>query len=74
MAWNVAGLYSGRLPSPETLRAYLTHAREKPGVEEGLRGAVTVRFYRAWYSVRPENWHQAPVKAEHVGDVVLRSD
>jgi hypothetical protein len=74
MAWNVAGLYSGRLPSQETLRAYLAHAREKPEVNEGLRDAVTVRFYRAWYSVRPENWGKAPVKAEHVGDVVLRSD
>ncbi len=74
MAWNVAGLYSGRLPSQETLRAYVAHAREKPGVEEGLHDAVTVRFYRAWYSVRPEHWHEAPVKAEHIGDVDIRSD
>jgi len=74
MAWNVAGLYSGHAPSPETLRAYLAHAREKPGVDDGLRTATAVRFYRAWYSVRPENWGKAPVKAEHVGNVVLRSD
>ncbi len=69
MAWNVAGLYSGRLPSPDTLRAYLAHAREKPGIDEALHDATTVRFYRAWYSVRPEHWRQAPVKAEHIGDV-----
>jgi hypothetical protein len=69
MAWNVAGLYSGRAPSPETLRAYLAHAREKPGIDDGLRDAIAVRFYRAWYSVRPENWGRAPVKAEGLGEV-----
>jgi hypothetical protein len=74
MAWNVAGLYSGRAPSPETLRAYLAHAREKPAVDEALRNATAVRFYRAWYSVRPEHWGKAPVRAERLGDVVLRSD
>lgn len=71
MAWTVAGLYSGHLPSQNTLRAYLAHARENPAIDEALHGATTVRFYRAWYSVRPEHWRQAPVKAEHIGDVSI---
>jgi hypothetical protein len=74
MAWNVAGLYSGHLPSPETLRAYLAHARENPAIDEALRAATAVRFYRAWYSVRPEDWGKAPVRAERIGDVSVRSD
>lgn len=71
MAWNVAGLYTGRDPSRDMLRAYLTHARTKPGVNEALTGATTVRFYQAWYSVRPENWGQRPVRAEPIGTVPL---
>ena len=71
MAWRVAGLYSGRAPSSRTLAAYLQQARTKPNVNEALHDAVAVRFYRAWYSVRPENWGKAPVRAEQIGEVRL---
>jgi hypothetical protein len=72
MEWNVAGLYSGHPPSHETLAAYLENARTKPGMNDALRDVTAVRFYRAWYSVRPEHWGQAPVRAERIGDVQLR--
>ena len=70
MAWRLAGLY-GDTPSSDRLRAYLAHATEKPGMQSGLKDAVAVRFYRAWYSVRPEDWRKAPVRAEPILEVPL---
>jgi hypothetical protein len=71
MAWRVAGLY-GQMPSVEELRAYLGHARRKSALDVAVRGAITIRFYRAWYSVSPGDAGRPPVRAEPIGEIALR--
>lgn len=73
MAWRVAGLY-GTAPSADQLRAYLVHARKKPAIDAIARRAKAVRFYRAWYSVVPEDAELPPVRTEPLLEVAPWQD
>jgi hypothetical protein len=70
-AWRVAGLY-GEMPSVDQFRAYLAHARRKPALDAALGNAVAIRFYRAWYSVRPGDAGRPPERAEPILEIPLR--
>ena len=65
MAWRAAGLY-GDAVRPEVLRAYLARVLSDSG--RRLAPDVTrVRFYKAFYDVRPERYGAPPVREELLG-------
>lgn len=59
MAWALAGLY-GRAPAEAQLRAYLDLISAEPPVRAAMAGARTVRFFRAFSSVVPEDRGKPP--------------
>lgn len=67
MAWRTAGLYGDAVRS-EVLRAYLARVLSDTG--RALPNDVTeIRFYKAFYDVRPERYGEAPVREELLGAV-----
>jgi hypothetical protein len=68
-AWTVAGTM-GRDPSPTTLRAYWDRAARDPKV--AALAPREVHFFRAWYSVLPEDRGAPPRREEPIGTISVR--
>jgi hypothetical protein len=71
MAWELAGLY-GRAPDEAKLRAYLDLIAAEPEVRAAMAGAREVRFFRAFYSVVPEDRGKPPRRRELLFGMPLR--
>jgi hypothetical protein len=70
MAWALAGLY-GRAPEEGQLRAYLELISSEPDVRAAMAGARGVRFYRASYSVVPEDRGKPPRSRRLLFEIAL---
>lgn len=71
MVWSIAGMYD-RDPTEAQLRAYLDLIAVDAPVRDTMDGAASVRFYRAFYSVIPEDRGKPPLRKTMIGEVSLR--
>jgi hypothetical protein len=71
MVWSITGMY-GRDPTEAQLRAYLDLLAVEAPVRDAMEGAAAARFYRAFYSVIPEDRGKPPLRKEMIGEVSLR--
>lgn len=71
MVWSIAGMYD-RDPTEAQLRAYLDLIAVDAPVRDTMDGAASARFYRAFYSVVPEDRGRPPLRKILIGEVSLR--